>query len=143
MVRYQTNKELIFMGSDLGRPRMTVEREKMASHFPSFDFYGSHNKVSSVKGYLSTSYGNSYFVRIDIPGAYPYNLPEISLPYESIPSGCPHMFPENRICVMKIDQWSTTLSLAFLVAKAAIWLNKYDSWKGRGQTRWPGKGQSH
>ena len=143
MVRYQTNKELIFMGSDLSRPRMTVEREKMDYHFPKFDFYGTSSKIKSVRGYLNTSYGNSYLVRIDIPEGYPYVLPDVSLPYEDLPSGCPHKFSEDRLCVMKSEQWSSTLSLAFLVGKAALWLNKYDSWKRRGRTQWPGKGQSH
>lgn len=140
---YRTNTELLFMGSDLGRSRWAVEREKLKSQFPGFRFYTLDERVSSVKGNLTTNYGNTYFVNIKIPEDYPYVLPDIELPYHSTASGCPHRYTGDRICVMRSAQWSASLSLAFLVAKAAIWLNKYDLWKNKGKRRWPGRGQSH
>lgn len=140
---YQANTELLFLGSDLNRPRWVVEREKLESQFPGFNFYALDGRMSSVKGKLTTNYGNTYHIKIKIPERYPYVLPEIELPHHSIDPGCPHQFTGDRICVMRSAQWSTSLSLAFLVAKAAIWLNKYDLWKNRGKRRWPGKGQSH
>lgn len=131
------------MDSDLYRDRMTVEAEKMERKFPSFDFYVAYGQVTLVRGYLSTSYGNEYYVKIAIPERYPYTLPKIYLPYHTIERGCPHTFSDGNICVMRSDQWTSSLSLAFLVAKTALWLNKYDSWKRGGRRRWPGKGQPH
>ncbi len=143
MANLQINRELIFTGSDLFRPRMAVEKEKMALFFPNFSFYGSGERVTSVKGYLSTSYYNKYYVRIEIGPNYPYSLPDIYLPYTTLEANCPHRFKNGGICVIKREQWSKTLSLAVLVAKAAVWVNKYDSWKQNGKWRWPGRGQKH
>ncbi len=143
MAGYRVSTEVLFMGSDLSRSRWPVEREKLKSQFPEFKFYALDGQVSSVRGNLTTNYGNTYFVSIKIPEGYPYVLPDIELPYHSIASGCPHIYTGDRICVMRSVQWSSSLSLAFLVAKAAIWLNKYDLWENKGKRRWPGKGQSH
>ncbi len=140
---YGANTELLFMGSDINRSRWAVESEKLKSQFPGFNFYTLDGRISSVKGKLTTNFGNTYHVKINIPEGYPYILPEIELPYHSIDPGCPHKYSDGRICVMRSAQWSTSLSLAFLVAKTAIWLNKYDLWKYKGKRRWPGKGQSH
>jgi len=137
----QVSKDLIFMGADLLRPRMTVEQEKMKSRFPNFQFYAQNGRVNSVKGYLETSYNNSYYVKILISSNYPYDMPKIELPYTSIDSACPHIYTNDRLCVMKSDQWTTTYSIAFMVGKTAVWLNKYDSWKRKGKIRWPGNDQ--
>jgi ubiquitin-protein ligase len=137
------NPELAVRGSELSRPRMTVEKEKMAEQFPSFKFYGSFGKVTSVKGYLKTNLKNRYYVKIKISDRYPYVMPKIYLPNERIDSSCPHLYKDNDICVMKSEQWTSSFSLAFMVAKTAIWLNKYDLWKRNGRGRWPGKGQRH
>ena len=141
MVRVQANRELIFMDSDLYRPRMTVEKEKLYSQFPGFSFYSSGDRPSSIKGYLRTNFGNSYYVRISIPDGYPYSIPRITLPYHTIDASCPHKYSDKEICVMKTEQWTSVYSLAFVVARTAIWLNKYDEWKSKGKRRWPGKDQ--
>lgn len=143
MSGFQVNQDLIFTGSDLLRPRMAVEKEKMARSFPGFHFYGSETRVTSVQGYLTTSYGGNYHVKIEIGTDYPYGRPSIYLPTANIAGNTPHRFNDGSICVMRREQWSSTLSLAFLVAKAAIWVNKYDSWIQNGKGRWPGKGQAH
>lgn len=142
-MRFQVSQGLLFSSGDLARPRFVVEREKMDEHFPSFDFYGRGNTVTSVQGNLSTSYGHSYYVKVNIGSRYPYELPTVSLPYDSLRSGCPHTYKNDNLCIMRSGQWSTTMSLAFVVAKTAIWLNKYDSWLRNGCRSWPGKGQRH
>lgn len=141
MRRFQANPELIFMGSDFSRPRMVVEKEKINSQFPGFKFYGYGDKVTSVQGYLRTNFGNSYHIIIEIPDTYPYTRPDVMLPYMTIDSSCPHKYSDNEICVMKSEQWTTAFSLAFVIAKTAIWLNKYDTWKRNGKRRWPGRDQ--
>jgi ubiquitin-protein ligase len=141
--RFQMSRDLIFAGEDLSRPRWAVEREKMKAKFPGFSFFASDGKVSSVQGYLSTSYGNTYYVKVEVSSGYPYDLPRVNLPYETLDPKCPHRFTSGAVCIMKSDQWTSSFSLAFVVAKAAIWLNKYDSWKRNGKVRWPGKEQPH
>lgn len=141
MSRFQTDKDSIFLFSDISRPRMTVEKEKMARKFPKFKFYGHGGKITSVQGYLKTNYGKYYYVRIEIPDRYPYVMPRIFLPNETIDKSCRHVFTEGNICVMKSEQWSSTLSLAFIVGKTAVWLNKYDTWKRGGMELWPGTDQ--
>jgi len=141
MAGFEANRDIIFTGADLVRSRMAVEQEKLARFFPGVKLYASNGRVTSAQGYLSTSYGSSYYISIDIGQNYPYELPRIRLPYATIGTGCPHIYKDGSICVMKSEQWSTSLSLAFIVAKTAIWLNKYDNWLLSGRKRWPGKDQ--
>jgi len=141
MSSLQVSKELLFLDGDLNRSRWAVEKEKVNRKFSGFSFYASGNTITSVQGYLYTSYGNSYYVNIAIPENYPYQLPTISLPYETIQSDCPHRFDNDNICIMKPEQWSTVMSLALIITKTAVWLNKYDYWKQHGT--WPGKEQLH
>ncbi len=141
MARFQVVRELIFRGYDLDRPRMTAEGEKLRARFPGFKFYSIESRITSIKGYLRTSYGGRYYVSIEVPGSYPYGMPTVKLPNHSIEHGVHHKFSDHEPCVMKSDQWSSTLSLAFMVAKTAVWLNKYDSWKRNGRRDWPGTEQ--
>ncbi len=140
---FQANREVIFSSYELSRPRMALEKEKMQMHFPSFDFYATFGRITSVRGYIYTNYDNSYYIKVHVGAKYPYELPEVTLPHTSLELGCPHKFSSDKICIMRSAQWSSSLSLAFVVAKTAIWLNKYDSWIRNGRLRWPGKGQSH
>lgn len=142
MANLQFNRDMVFMGNDLNRPRMTVEKEKMQMFFPGFSFYATGGHISSVQGTMKTSYSNSYYVKISIDSKYPYSLPTVTLPHTTLDSG-PHQYRNDEICLMKSEQWSSSLSLACIVAKAAVWLNKYDSWMRNGKRSWPGKGQAH
>ncbi len=136
-----TNKGLLFLGDDLSRERMAVEHEKIKRYFPQFNFYAIQGIVKGVKGYLKSSDGNSYLVKIELREQYPYKMPVITLPETTISSHCPHRYNGGNLCVMRPDQWSSTYSLAFMVAKAAMWVNKYDVWQRTG--KWPGKEQKH
>lgn len=139
MANIRANRELIFMGPDLSRPRFTVEREKMEDHFPDFSFYSSGGRVTSVKGYLRTNYSNSYYARVEVPDSYPHSIPKVWILTGYINANSPHVYKGGNICVMKSEQWSSVYSLAFMVARTAVWLNKYDIWSQTG--RWPGKDQ--
>jgi ubiquitin-protein ligase len=141
MTDMATNRGLLFMGDDLSRPRMVVESEKIKRYFPQFAFKASRGTVTSVEGYLETNDGNYYYVKIKIPDDYPYTMPSVSLPQTAIDSACPHRYVSNNLCVMKSDQWTSNYSLAFMIAKAAIWINKYDVWQRTGH--WPGRQQEH
>jgi ubiquitin-protein ligase len=141
MSNIEVSRDILFEGSDWNRPRWTVEQEKVNLKFTGFSFYSSNGRITSVKGHLHTSYDNSYYARIAIPEKYPYEMPIISLPNYRLESSCPHIYGSGAICLMKSEEWSTQLSIAFIIAKTAKWLNKYDYWKCKGE--WPGKGQEH
>lgn len=142
MAEIAANRGLIFVGDDLTRPRMVVENEKMKRYFPDFRFCGSSGgSIVAVEGFVKTADGNFYYTRIDIPKTYPYEMPSVSLPQITVESDCPHRYINGKLCVMKPEQWSSAFSLAFMVGKAAIWLNKYDVWKRVGS--WPGTEQQH
>jgi len=140
MSNIATNRDLICMGSDLSRPRMTVENEKVNQFFPQFGFYGSGGNVSAVEGVLQPEF-NSYYVRVELSSDYPYSMPKIWLLSTSLPSNCPHQYSDGSICVMKPEQWSSTYSLAFMIAKTALWINKFEYWQSNHY--WPGKEQLH
>jgi hypothetical protein len=42
---------------------------------------------------------------------------------------------------MRSDQWRRHFTVALVVTKTAIWLNKYELWKRNGRA-WPGLGQT-
>lgn len=140
MANIATNRDLICTGSDLSRPRIAVDNEKVKQFFPQFGFYGAGGSVSAVEGTLQPE-SNSYYVRIELPSDYPYSMPTIWLPYTSLPSNCPHLYSNGSICVMKPEQWSSTYSLAFMIAKTAVWINKFEFWQSEGY--WPGTEQKH
>lgn len=142
MSNIQVSKDVLFLDSDLTRPRWTVEQEKIRKKFPGFRLHSKDGtSITSVEGVLHTSYGNSYYVKISIPENYPYQIPSVLLPHHSIESHCPHRFSNETICLMKAEQWSSAYSIAFVISKTALWLNKYDYWKRNGS--WPGKAQAH
>lgn len=137
----EASRDILFLDSDLQRPRWVVEQEKVNKKFTGFSFYASDDKITSVAGTLYTSYENSYFVRISIPKNYPHEIPSVSLPYHTLESNCPHKYTSENICLMKVEQWTSVFSVAFVITKVAIWLNKYDFWKRNGF--WPGNEQRH
>ena len=142
MANVATNRDLVFDGTELQQNRMLLEKRKMMGRFPGFAFYGTAGTVTATRGTLRTNFGNHYGIRIAVPDGYPYSIPSITV--EPAPdSDCRHVYRDGSICVMKPEQWSKTYSLALLVAKTALWLNKYDLWKSMGKGRWPGKEQRH
>lgn len=142
MSNMQVSKDILFLGTDLDRPRWTVEQEKIHRKFSGFTIRVAKEgtRVTSVVGTLQTSYGNSYKIKISIPENYPYQIPSVSLDHK-LESYCPHKFTNDSICLMKSEQWSSSYSIAFIISKTAVWLNKYDYWKRNGS--WPGKAQEH
>lgn len=107
MKSFQVSRDLIFADSDYSRPRMAVESEKLKRHFPAISLYATDNTITSAQGYLHTAEGNWHYIRVDIPSDYPYTLPKLSLPMETIDSSCPHKYESGNICVMKPEQWSS------------------------------------
>lgn len=141
MTNIALNRGLIFLENDSSRDRMAVESEKIKRYYPQFDFKASKGSITAVEGYLKTADENYYRVRIEISSEYPYKMPSIKLLERTIEPDCPHRYSTGDLCVMKAAQWTSSYSLAFMVSKTAIWVNKYDVWQRT--KKWPGKEQEH
>jgi len=97
--------------------------------------------IVAAEGAIDTQNGNTYGIRIDLAG-FPYTLPK-PLPKDWPPHpDVPHRYNDGSLCIMRSTQWRTTFTVAFVVAKTAIWLAKYELWKRNGHV-WPGKHQRH
>jgi len=120
--------------------RWTMEQQKL-SLFPSFKFVGIGSKITAAVGTLDTHSGNTYGIRVDLSN-FPYARPSVSPRDWEVHPLAPHKFSDGSICIMKSDQWRMHFTVALVLAKAAIWLGKYEIWKRNGHN-WPGLGQSH
>lgn len=125
---------------DHGRDRMAVEQAKLRHFFPAFQLVGRDGKVVGVIGDLQpVAGGPSYRVRLTLPRGYPYDMPQVhAVSWEPTPR-TPHQYDETWLCVMHPRYWSSNYTLAYLVAKTALWCGKYEVWRQHG--RWPGRNQ--
>jgi len=117
--------------------RYAEERRILAEHFPGFSQTGPQ-QAGVAAGRLTTFANQSYMLRIVLPADYPNTLPAI-VPDGWKPMKNPHIYTNGNMCVMKPNQWHAFMSIAFLVAKSALWLNKYEIFVDR--AIWPGAEQ--
>jgi hypothetical protein len=132
--------KLILTAAEIQGNRWPYEQAKLRM-FPAFNFLRSGASIVAVEGGLDTQYGNTYGLRIELNN-YPFNLPKVRPKGWSIHPSSPHQFSDGSICVMRSDQWRRHFTIALVIAKAAVWLGKYEIWKRNGNY-WPGLGQSH
>ena len=138
MSKIEIDKSLVLSGIEFTQPRWLVEKDKLLLKYPQFKFLGTENTISSIIGIITTRQGNYYQIKARIPRNYPYKIPEVILLSENIQLECPRAYQKNRIYIMNPSNWSSGLSLAFVIRKAEVWLNKYDFWKKNGGIKWPG-----
>lgn len=123
--------------------RWAYEQQKLRL-FPAFTFLGNAGTIVAAEGAVETQNGNSYALRIELNN-YPFSLPKIRPKPGSgwaIHPSAPHQFNDGTMCIMRSDQWRRHFTVALVIAKAAIWLAKYEIWKRNGHF-WPGLGQKH
>lgn len=120
--------------------RWYYEREKLRL-FPAFALLGVGEQVTAAEGAIDTQYYNTYGIRIGLKN-YPYALPTVLPKGWIVDPTCPHRYTDGSLCIMKVGQWRQYFTIAFVVAKSAIWLGKYELWKRNGH-RWPGLEQRH
>jgi hypothetical protein len=130
----------LLIEEDASGDRLYLEQQKLDHYFPQFSFAQSRTSgYLSVVGFLRTNAGRNYSLKIVLPSDYPHGIPAI------FPQGwtakCPHIYPPGNLCIMKSEQWRPFYTIAFVVAKSGIWLNKYDVYQ-RTHT-WPGNEQFH
>lgn len=139
MIEISSDK-LILTSAEIQGNRWPYEQAKLRM-FPAFKFLSSGGIIVAAEGALDTQYGNTYGLRIELNN-YPFSLPKIRPKGWPIHPSSPHQFNDGSICVMRSDQWRRHFTVALVIAKAAIWLGKYEIWKRNGNF-WPGLGQSH
>ena len=140
MPELTTGSELTLTPSEMQSTRWYHEQEKLKM-FPAFTLLQANGSITAAEGALDTQYNNTYGIRIILED-YPYALPKISPQRWTPHPDAPHRFSDGSICVMKSAQWRRYFTVALVVAKAAIWLGKYEIWKRNGH-RWPGLEQPH
>ena len=129
---------MLITGPDASN-RLYAEQEKLRTYFPQFAFARSADGNLFVRGTLRTNSGQSYPIRVVLSSDYPHGIPCIYP--DGWDSACPHIYRAGNLCIMRPDQWRAFYSIAFAVAKTAIWLNKFEVFKARGY--WPGNEQQH
>ena len=131
--------DLVLSGVTDAGVRMHHEQELLHRYFPDFELVRERSTQNYVaRGVVSTEL-NLYAIRVRAPRNYPYAMPDI------IPVGWkargPHIYASGHLCVMQSDQWRNSYTLAFMVAKAAVWINKFEIFRTGG--KWPGNEQVH
>lgn len=118
--------------------RMYREQQILRKVFPGFTLARDGSDRLSARGVLSTKI-ELYGIRVVLPSNYPYDMPAV-VPLNWTAAG-PHIYANGHLCVMKTDQWRNAYTITLMVAKAAVWVNKYEIYKRYGS--WPGNEQFH
>jgi hypothetical protein len=139
MPEIAANSDLVLRPAET-QARWYYEREKLRL-FPSFALLAVNGEITAAEGVIDTQNNNTYRIRIVLRN-YPYALPKVCPNGWTIHPEAPHKFNDGSICIMRSDQWRQQFTVALVVAKAAIWLGKYEIWKRNGH-KWPGLGQVH
>ncbi len=140
MPEIAADPELTLTSSQTQSNRWYHEQQKLKM-FPAFALLGANGHIRAAEGALDTQYNNTYGLRITLEN-YPYALPKLFPKGWTVAPGVPHKFSDGSICIMKSGQWQQFFTVALVVAKAAIWLGKYEIWKRNGH-QWPGLEQPH
>ncbi|GII88927.1 hypothetical protein Ssi03_69170 [Sphaerisporangium siamense] len=136
---YVVPRGMLIMEGDASK-RLYLEQQKLKTYFPQFGFsQSSRTGELGVTGRLRTNSGARYPLSLQLTENYPYEFPYVfPVGWDST---CPHVYPAGNLCIMRPDQWRPFYSIAFAIAKSAIWLNKFEVFKRRGY--WPGNEQDH
>ena len=140
MAEIQAAQDLLLAPQEMQTNRWYFEREKLRL-FPAFVLVGVNGQITAAEGALDTQYGNTYGIRIELTN-YPHALPKIYPKGWTVHPEVKHRFNDGSLCIMRAGQWRKHFTVALVVAKTAIWLNKYELWKRNGQ-HWPGLEQKH
>lgn len=141
MSEIQAAQNLLLTAHEMQWNRWYYELEKLRL-FSTFVLLGIRDgSITASEGTLDTQYNNTYGIRIDLAN-YPHALPKVYPNGWSIHPEVTHKFIDGSMCIMRSDQWRKYFTVALVVAKTAIWLNKYEIWKRNGH-HWPGLQQKH
>ncbi len=138
---FRMSKALVVLPDEAHLPRWVVEEAKRKASFPAFEFAGKDGCVTAVVGFLTPSGQRRYGIRVEVPEAYPYACPTVRTAGWSVGSNTPHTYSRTHLCILREAQWRSTYTIAFVLAKTALWLGKYEAWMETNV--WPGNDQRH
>jgi hypothetical protein len=126
--------------SPYGAWRLDAEREAMR-RFPGFKL--SDDPCLHWRGWLEGAFvpRHRYLVYVVYPAGFPDEPPEVTIARPQLPSGMPHLLPDQRPCLFRgsgragYEPGVTTA--ATLVAWTALWIHAFETWRETG--RWPGR----
>lgn len=106
---------------------------------------GMEYQVELTEG---TLFGKSQ-IRLEmvIPDTYPAEIPRIYIPGLTLKDwdSKAHMYRDSEqeihMCIFFPEKWTIDHTLACMMIRSTIWLNKYVTYRSTGT--WPGKGQAH
>ena len=123
------SEKLVILPEERHTNRFFVEQEKLKQSFPQFKLTANNGVVNGCAGYLRTNVGSTYNIKISVDGSYPGKMPTVETVGWTIVAGCPHNYGATRPCVYASGLWRNFNTMAFLISKTALWLNKYEIWK--------------
>jgi hypothetical protein len=120
--------------------RVRLEIQQAAAHFPNIDSFTTTNGGIYIKAALQTSVGQAYVIAVTFVG-YPNTMPRVTVITPAVQHGM-HMYTAGHICYMHPSVWNPARhDLKFVLAQAAVWLNKHEIYKAKGV--WPGPALAH
>lgn len=120
--------------------RIQLEIRQTMEHFPNIETDTTTEGGVFIKALLQTSVGQVYVISVTFVG-YPSEMPKVTVITPAI-THSKHMYSAGHICYMHPTVWNPAKhDLKFVLAQAAVWLNKHEVYKQKGV--WPGPGLAH
>lgn len=128
------SRSLVIDDTEANEPRWAVEQRKLAV-FPGWHLVGGASGVTAAVGTLTSNTGHTYRMRIELDN-FPSELPQVMCVGWEPDAGTPHVWPDGGPCILDPDRWSSKYTVAWVVAKTALWLAKYETYQV--ERVWPG-----
>lgn len=131
------------LGGEYGMDLMRVRREvaQAQQHFSYIECHPSSDGSLYVLAALQTP-AKMYTLSVVFPDTYPNTLPTVHVRKPALQANAPHRYNSGNICYLHPSMWNPGRhTLAFVIARAAKWLNKYEVWLVTGV--WPGAEIKH
>jgi len=120
--------------------RIRTEIRAALEHFPNIDSYTTNDGGIYIKAALQTSVGQMYIVMVTF-GGYASTMPKVTVSAPAVKHGM-HMYQGGHICYMHPSVWNPARhDLLYVLAQAAVWLNKHEIYMAKGV--WPGPSLAH
>lgn len=120
--------------------RIQLEIRQAMEHFPNIESHPTMGGGLYIKAALQTSVGQMYIISVTFVG-YPSEMPKVMVITPAV-THSKHMYATRNICYMHPSVWNPAKhDLKFVLAQAAVWLNKHEVYKQKGV--WPGRGLQH
>jgi len=121
--------------------RIGREVTQARTNFAYVEVHPTTNGAIYVKAALQTSAGRTYVIAIHF-AEYPSRMPTVFITIPALRDDAPHRYKSGNVCYLHPSMWNPGRhNVAFVLWRAAKWLNKYEVWRQTG--RWPGAQLEH